>query len=87
MAITPASLSILSSDELIVVSKAESLIDLDLRTKFKDDKPVKIRYGLISFVFDENERVLDEIIARYEAVGWKVIKYEGDNGRWLNFAI
>lgn len=87
MAVTPSALSTLSTDELAVVTKAEGLIDADLRAKFTDNKPVRVRYGLIHFVFDENKRVLDEIIARYVAVGWNVTKYEGKNGEWLNFAV
>ena len=63
MAVTLAALTTLSAAEQAVVTKAEGLIDLDLRTKFSDNKPVQVRYGLISFVFNENERVLDEIIA------------------------
>ena len=87
MAVTPAALTTLSTDEQAVVTKAEELIDLDLRNKFASSRPVKVRYGLIHFVFDENVRVLDDLIARYVAVGWKVTKYEGKEGKWLNFAV
>ena len=87
MAVTPIALATLSAAEQAIVTKAEGLIDLDLRNKFTDNKPVKVRYGLVSFVFDENERVLDDLIARYVAVGWKVTKYDGKNGKWINFAV
>lgn len=87
MAITPESLNSLSTAELAVITKAETIIDAELREKFIQNNPVPIRYGIIDFVFDENERVVDQLIENYEDQGWVITKYESKDGRWLNFAV
>ncbi len=87
MAVTPQSLVALTTEEQEVVTRAETAIDAELRLKFVPNKPTKIRFAIIDFVYDENQRVLDAIINLYTAVGWKIIKYDSDNGPWLNFAV
>lgn len=87
MAVTPQSLIALTTTEQDVVTKAEAAIDIELRLKFVPNLPTKIRFAIIDFVFDENPRVLDSIISRFTAVGWKITEYDGVNGKWLNFAV
>ena len=86
MAVTPASLSTLTSTELSVVTRAEAAIDAELRLRFEISKAVLIRQALIDFVYDENPRVLDAVRAVYEATGWKIVEYENDLQRWLSFS-
>ena len=86
MAVTPASLSNLSTIELNIVTRAETAIDNELRLKFKAGKPVTIRHAVIDFVFDENPRVLATLLDLYETAGWSIIDYQKDGRFWYSFS-
>lgn len=86
MAITPASLSTLSSSEVTILNRAEAAIDAELRLKYEINKSVPIRQSLIKSVYEQNPRVLASLISLYEGVGWRVSQYENNNQKWLSFS-
>jgi hypothetical protein len=86
MATTPAELTTLNTAQLAVVSRARSIIDAELRLGYNNQFPVKIRRGIIDFVFKENELVLNTILDEYRASGWEVVSYSSENqGDWFSF--
>jgi hypothetical protein len=86
MAITPLELQTLSTEQISSISRARSIIDAELRLKVDEAFPIKIRQGIIDFIFKENAMVLDALISEYRAAGWEVVTYLSDSqGTWLSF--
>lgn len=87
MVLNPNSFATLSAAETEVLEDAQEIIDAELRLKNEDLHIVIVRHAIINAVFNENERVLNALIASYEAVGWKVIAYDNEEqGKWLSFS-
>lgn len=86
MAITPASLTTLSTNELAVASRVEAAIDAELRLKFETGKAVAIRNVLIRPAVEENPRVLEEVKSRFDAAGWDIVEYDSKEGIWLSMS-
>lgn len=86
MAITPASISTLSTNELATISFAETAIDAELRLKFESGKAVAIRNVLIRDVLELNPNCLVELKSRYTSAGWTIVEYDSPEGTWLSFS-
>lgn len=86
MAVTPSNLTTLSADQASVASRAGAIIDAELRLRYDDGFPIKIRRGSIDFLFNENEQVLNAVLSTYRASGWQIISYSSpDQGDWFSF--
>lgn len=85
MAVTPASLSSLSSEEQALVSRVETSIDSELRLKYETGKPVHVRNALIREALDANPRVKEALQALYVSAGWVITSYSNDEGEWWSF--
>lgn len=76
-----------TSDESILQSQIEEIIDAELLLVFEPDKTAVVRHALIYQVFEQNPRFLRSILATYEAVGWRIVLYENEKqGPWLSFS-
>jgi hypothetical protein len=87
MPFAPSSTLSLTSDELILKAELHAIIDAELLLSFEPEKSADIRHALIFEVYEQNPRLLTELISTYEQLGWVVVKYESkDQGMWLSFS-
>jgi hypothetical protein len=85
MAITPLEVSTLTAAQLALVARARAIIDAEIRLQHNGTFPVKIRRGLMDFIFLQNEVLIETLTAEYEAAGWSVTKYTSDDqGDWYS---
>jgi hypothetical protein len=84
MAITPKAAASLTRADLGEVSKLELAIDKFLSENYRPDAST-----FPAFVFRDrppSQRIIDELIRRYEAADWEKVRYEtGQNGTFLQF--
>lgn len=86
MTAAPSELITLSVAQASVATRARGIIDAELRLRYNDQFPIKIRRGLIDFLFKENEQVLNSVLNDYRAAGWEVVSYSSpDQGDWFSF--
>jgi hypothetical protein len=86
MATTPADLTVLNAAQLAAISRARGIIDAELRLRYAGPFPIKIRRGIIEFLFKENEQVLNAVLDEYRSAGWEVVAYSSsDQGDWFSF--
>lgn len=86
MAATPSSLLTLNTAQLAVMARARTAIDAELRLRINSELPVKIRRGIIDFIFSENPLVLSTLLDEYRAAGWTIIGYTSEEqGDWYSF--
>jgi hypothetical protein len=86
MAVTPVELLTFTAAQISVQSRARGIIDAELRLNYDNQWPVKIRRGIIDFMFKENEAVLETLLNEYRAAGWSIISYSSeDQGDWFSF--
>jgi len=86
MAVDPSTLTTLSVAQAAALAKARGIVDAELRLRYDGQFPIKIRRGIIDFIFKENEIVLNTLIDEYTAAGWAVVAYTSDSqGEWFSF--
>lgn len=86
MAVSPNELLTLTAAQLSAQTRARGIIDAELRLNYDNQWPVKIRRGIIDFMFNENEAVLASLLNEYRSAGWTVISYSStDQGDWFSF--
>jgi hypothetical protein len=86
MAVTPLSLSTLSSEEQATLTRVEAAVDAELRLKFVSGEAMAIRSVLLRPILELNAAVLTELKSRYVAVGWDIVEYESAEGTWLSLS-
>ena len=86
MAVSPLDLGTLSVAQLSSISRARAIIDAELRLRYDGQWPIKVRRGIIDFMFKENQAALDSLLEEYRSSGWNVVKYQSpDQGDWYSF--
>ncbi len=86
MTISPDDVATLTTAQEALLTRARSIIDGELRLRLYQSGPVKIRRGIIDFMFTQNPQLLDVLIAGYRSAGWNVFTYtSADQGAWYSF--
>ncbi len=86
MTISPSDVSTLTSAQEALLTRARSIIDGELRLRLYQSGAVKIRRGIIDFMFTQNPELIDILMDEYRAAGWSVFRYSSsDQGDWYCF--
>ncbi len=86
MTISPSDVETLTSAQETLLARARTLIDGELRLRLYKSGPVKIRRGIIDFMFAQNPQLIDILLDEYRTAGWNVFSYTSpDQGDWYSF--
>jgi len=87
MAISPTTAIALSDEQLILLARVIEEIDVFLSENYVAGRTIDVRTALLLDAVNSSPRVVDALIASYQAAGWAVALYNNkQQGRWLSFS-
>lgn len=87
MTIGPNTAIPLSDEQLILLARVQSEIDVFLSENFVSGKTLDVRTALFLDAINSHPKVVDALVESYRQAGWSVALYNNKRqGQWLSFS-